>query len=142
MGKINDIWDEIGFVLPHHETFGSKWHTFSGTYPYKYDEALKHSAENALAARRDTFIMACLQERYLQVAQLPWHIEPENIADPMQQQIASALTQIIRAGDRWHNFTLQLCEAIWYGRYANEVKWGVKNIQGVPRMYVADHRPA
>src|ERR1700722_20443200 len=69
------IQDDDGFLLPHFRTFAAVWNTFTRTYRYSWDEAIKHSPTNALTMRRDAFIMGCLQERYLQVAQLPWHLD-------------------------------------------------------------------
>jgi hypothetical protein len=135
------IEDEGGFLLPHFRTFAAVWNAFTQTYRYSWDEAIKHSTTNALAMRRDAFITGCLQERYLQVAQLPWHLEPEDQRDSNQTCISAALTAIIRATDRWHHFTMQLTEAIWYGRFANQVRWEAAPVGGQPRLIVANHFP-
>lgn len=135
------IEDEDGFLLPHFRTFAAIWNTFTRTYRYNWDEAVKHSAANALTMRRDAFVTGCLQERYLQVAQLPWHLEPENANDPNQSTITAALTDILKATDRWHHFTMQLVEAIWYGRFANQIRWDAIPVNGQTRLAVTDHRP-
>ncbi len=77
------IEDAGGFLLPHVRTFAAIWNTFTRTYRYTWDEAIKHSPTNALTMRRDAFVMGCLQERYLQVAQLPWHLDSPHGRDSM-----------------------------------------------------------
>ena len=135
------IEDADGFLLPHYRTFAAVWNTFTQTYRYTWDEAIKHSPANALSMRRDAFITGCLQERYLQVAQLAWHLEPESVGDPDQSAVAAALTDILKATDRWHHFTMQLAEAIWYGRFANQVRWDAAVVNSQTRLVITDHRP-
>lgn len=133
--------DSAGFLLPHHRTFAAVWSAMNDTYYWKYDEAIKHSEENALAMRRDAFIEGVLQERYLQLAGLSWHLEPDDQKDGTQKAVADALDKIVRSTPRWAHFIHQLSEAIWYGRYGNQIKYGSRTIDGVGRMAVLDHRP-
>lgn len=135
------IDDDAGFLLGHQKSFSSIWSSINKTYYWKYDEAIKHSQENVLAMRRDSFIMGCLQERYLQLAMLPFHLEPEDQKDPVQKAVSDEMTRIIKSTKRWTQFVYQHAEAIWYGRYANQVKWGPVSINGKKRLAVIDHRP-
>ena len=130
-----------GFLLPHQRTFSSIFNSYIKGYRSTWDEAIKHSRTNALAMRRDAFILGCLQERYLQVAQLKWHLEPEDQRDPVQKEVAQELTKVIQATKAWHHFTMQLAEAIWYGRFGNQLRWDVKSVAGKKRLVIGDHRP-
>lgn len=130
-----------GMLLPHHRTFGSVFSTVNKSYYHKFDEALRHSQENALVMRRDAFIMGCLQERYLQIAGLGWHLEPEDQKSAVQKAVTDEMDRIIKNTHRWTAFVWQLCEAIWYGRYANQVNWKAIPINGQSRLAIIDHRP-
>lgn len=133
--------DNAGFQLGHHRTFSALYQTMAKAYYWKYDEALKNSEENALAMRRDSFILGCLQERYLQLAELPFHLEPEDQKSRIQKAISDELTKIIKKTNRWTQFVYQLSEAIWYGRYGNQLNWRSVPVNGQPRLAVVDHRP-
>lgn len=133
--------DEQGFLLPTHRTFASVWNSISQTYPYRWDEALKHSSQNALCMVRDAFLMGCLFERIYQLAELPWHLEPENAKDSRQVETTRELTNIVKGTDRWIQFATQIGWTTWYGRYGNQLLWKAKNIDGKPRLCVAKHAP-
>jgi len=121
------IEDAGGFLLPHVRTFAAIWNTFTRTYRYTWDEAIKHSPTNALTMRRDAFVMGCLQERYLQVAQLPWHL------DAMHSLTAQVLNAAQNAAA--HNPTLSSAladannedESVAAGGLTNLLNWIVAN---------------
>lgn len=135
------LTDSGGFLLPHQRTFSAIYNAFSQVYRYTWDEAVKHSPINAMAMRRDAFIMGVLQERYLQLAALPWHIEAEDQKDKTQKAAADDIYKIINATDRWHHMVRYLAEAIWYGRYGAQLRWASKMVAGQERLAIADHRP-
>src|SRR5215469_1320979 len=70
---------EMNLAVPHVLSFnaiiGTAWRTY---YHGRYDEALKHSQENADAMRNDPFIRRIVQERKLGVQSLGWRIEVDN----------------------------------------------------------------
>lgn len=130
-----------GFSLDHHFTFAQILRNLAKSYHWSRDEAIRHSREAALAMRRDAFTMGCLYERYLQLSKLKFHLEPENQRDPVQAAVAGELERIIKNTYRWRLFLWQLCEAIWYGCYANQIKVARRKINGEYRLVVVDHRP-
>lgn len=133
--------DSAGFLLPHYRTFSAVFNQFSKVYRWTSDEAIKHSSVNALAMRRDVFIMGVLRERGLAVVQTPWHIEPEDPKDEVQKDAAGRLTDVIKRTPFLQRMLLNLHEASWYGRYASQVRTGPAKILGQEATIVADHRP-
>src|SRR5208282_704776 len=68
-------------VIPHPLTFGMILNTVWKTYSYRWDEALRHLPENALAMRRDAYIRALLQERKLPTVNRTWQLRPDDPTD-------------------------------------------------------------
>lgn len=137
----DSLMTQSGFSLDHHFTFAQILRNLAKSYHWTRDEAIRHSRESALAMRRDAFTMGCLYERYLQLSKLKFHLEPENQRDPVQAAVAGELERIIKNTYRWRLFLWQLCEAIWYGCYANQIKVDRRKINGEYRLVVVDHRP-
>ena len=135
------IQTDDGWLLPHYRTFSAIFNAVNQTYSYRYDEALKHLPENALAMRRDAFVMALLRERQMQVAQLKGHVEPEDESDPQQVALAARLTKLVKRTPRWHHFTMALVEALWYGRYGVQIRTDRAWVAGRPCTVIADHKP-
>ena len=69
--------DQSGPVIPHPLTFGMVLNIIAKTYSYRWDEALRHLPQNALAMRRDCFIKALLQERKLPTVNRKWQLVPD-----------------------------------------------------------------
>jgi hypothetical protein len=90
---------------------------------------------------RDSFIRGCLNERFLQIAALSWHLEAEDQKSKVQKAVVDEMTKIVANTSRWTPFVWQLCWAIWYGRYANNLKWGPIKINGQTRLGVVGHEP-
>lgn len=128
-------------AIPPERTFGAIATNLARTYLYNSDEARRRSWENSLAMRRDAYVMSLLRERMLPTAQCPWHLEPENGKDAKQQEAAKRLTDVINCTPYLTKFRLQLLEAVWYGKYANQVKWGTFNVNGAPAVGVLEHSP-
>lgn len=135
-----------GFALPPVLTtsaiYRGAYHTFLDE---KYDEALRHNRDNGLAMRRDCWLMALVEERIRKVLGLKWSIEVDNPKDPRQKQVADGITKAIRMTPRLRGFFRQQLWAIFYGRYANQVKWRWKaaDVDGKPNklLTVARHTP-
>jgi phage gp29-like protein len=133
--------EDANFLLGHQRTFAAVYQTFSKQYFYRFDEARIHSEENSKAMRNDAFICALLQERYVQLTSLNWHLEAEDARSNIQAEVTGKLTNIIRATDRWVNLVWTLADAIWYGRMASELRWEAQPVNGENRLCIVDHRP-
>lgn len=108
-----------GLALPHVFSFAAIVGGASKTYWHeRFDEAMRHSRENALAMRRDAYLMSLLQERKLAVAGLPWYLEVPDPRDERQAKVRAALTQACRGVRGFRRMVLAWLEAVWYGRYA------------------------
>lgn len=130
-----------GFALSNVSTFSGLVQAVSKTYRWAFDEALRTSPNDALAMRRDGAIMAMLRERQMPTAQAKWHLEPEDQTDEQQNWIAEQLTHMVAAIPRFSRFRLQLLEAIWFGRYANQFAIGKRIIRGQTRYSIFNHQP-
>jgi len=138
---LNDDFLNRGEVLPHVLSFAAIWNNLSKIYSYRWDEALRHQPENALAMRRDCYIRALLQERAMPTVNRRWQIVGEDRKDPVQKKIAAALTAIVRATPRLKQLLKYLLEATWYGRYGSQVVWRRQRVLGQERWCIARHRP-
>lgn len=139
-GKATEL-KNTGFALHQVSTFSGIVGSVSKSYRWAFDEALRNSPANALAMRRDGTVMALLRERQMPTANSKWHLEPEDPKDPHQQEIAEALTDIVKAIPRFSKFRLQLLEALWFGRYGNQMAIGKRVINGQTRYAVYNHQP-
>lgn len=135
-----------GFALPPVlTTSGLYYGSYKTFLDEKYDEALKHNRDDGLAMKRDCWLMSLLNERIDAVLGLKWSIEVDNPKDPRQKQVADGVTKAIQRTPRLRGFFRQQLQAIWYGRYANQVKWKwqAADIDGKPNrvLTVAKHTP-
>ncbi len=126
----NDILSEKrpdGFAVPHVFTFASLFQGGFKTYfQERWDEALRHHRTNALAMRRDAWLMALLRERKDGTLRLKWHLEPDNDKDMTEKAAAGSMTKVLRSIRRIKRIERACLEALWYGRYAVHMKWGWK----------------
>lgn len=129
------------FAMPHVATFASMWNLASRTYSFRWDEAYKHSQENALAMRRDCFLMGLLNERKYPTAQMPWHLDVDNPTDPNQKAAADYLTTLVKKIPNLQRFLMGLLDALWYGRYGQQIAWKWSTCQGRRVFLPVDHRP-
>jgi hypothetical protein len=119
-----------GYLLPSYRTFAAIYNALSGTYSFRYDEALKRLPADALAMRRDVYIRSLLQERALPTARRKWSVARDDPKDKTQQQLAQKVERAIKQIRRFTNFRRCLVEgAFWYGRYG---------VQRGPLVNVAD----
>jgi hypothetical protein len=128
-------------IVPHVYSFNALYQTYSRTYSYRFDEALRHMPQNALAMRRDVYIEALLQERFLPTSQRNWSIWVPNPADPRQAEVAKCTTNAIRAIPRFNSLRLNLLYAGWYGRYGVHLGLHQRRLDGHVRWTVNTHRP-
>lgn len=133
--------DKDGMLLPHYRTFTSVWNLHSRQYHYRFDEAIRQSPQNALAMRRDAFIMALRQERYYPTANTNWHIETDDDKDPIQQALVKQLTAEVRCTPYLSKLFLSLLEAIWYGRYGSQITPRQETVNGLRVWVVGKHKP-
>ena len=129
-----DVLDQT-MPVPHILTFNSL-NRPDRTYP-PYDEATWDSRRNAIRMRNDLAIWECVEARQVAVAQLPWHLEPENDKDPKQVELVNTLTKIIERTWRFDEFRRVLQEAIWYGRSACQCGFSWDYVDG-QRVMVQD----
>jgi hypothetical protein len=123
-GPIDDM------ALPHVVTFASMIGGGNRTYWHQWDEAMRHSHENALAARREPFIMRLLDERKEAVVKSKWHLEVDIERDRWQKFTKELLTKVLKGIPRFKRYRRQLQEAVWYGRYGVQHRCGWGQVDG------------
>lgn len=117
------------FEIPHVFTFGSIMSGGWATYFHDHwDEAMKHRRENALAMKRDAFLMGLMRERFDATLSLRSHVEPDNEKDPTEKATAQAIQKAVKQIRRLRRIKRQALWAIWYGRAGVQLKWGWKTI--------------
>lgn len=129
------------YAVPHQFSFSSIFNNGQELYRYYFDEAVRHSRENALAMRRDCVIYHAVRARQMPTAELAWHLDPEDETDPAQVECAQGLTKILERMPRWVDFNRILLEAIWYGRYAAQVVYRWDYSGGSKKLIPVDHLP-
>jgi len=112
-------------VMPTVHTFQGIVSTIAKTFRSP-DEALKHSLDNARYMRNDIGVMECLEQRMRSVALLDWHIEVDGPDLPHHKALQERMTNILRATRNFTKYRYTLSEAIWYGRYAIQHRFGWK----------------
>lgn len=118
-----------GLDLPNVLTFGSLYQGAAYTYNHLWDEAMRHSRQNAMAMRRDGWLMGLLSERADETLEKKWHLEPDNPKDPWQRTVADGTTKIVKSIHRFQEMRRYLLEgALWYGRYGANVRWKWKDM--------------
>ena len=109
-------------VLLFSSVLGSGWKRF---YQERYDEALRHNRNDAMAMRRDCILKGLLEERIRGTATLNFHLEVPNLKNPIERGIRDGLQRAVDL--TWHGRSMLfwLMEALWYGRSAAslEVDW-------------------
>jgi phage gp29-like protein len=132
--KIDGMPPNLGaYPIGHAATFQSI--NTSGAKVYReYDEAIKHSLDNARYMRNDCGIMECLESRQRCVALLDWEIEPEDPESQDQQALADEMTKIVKRIRRFTEYRRVLLEAIWYGKYAIQHQYGYEMVGSKMRL--------
>jgi hypothetical protein len=127
--------------VAHYQTFSQYVNAVSRVYRWRFDEALRHNRENALALRRDPVVMDALRSRQIPTAQLAWHLEAENEEDTRQAEAVDVLTDIIRSIPRFQQLKMHLLEALWWGRYGVRLLYQWDFSRGKKRLVVRDFFP-
>jgi phage gp29-like protein len=127
-------------VLPHVISFTGLISTISKVYRPS-DNALQASWENAKYMLNDCSIMECLEQRTRSTALLNWHLEPEDETDPKQKALAEELTSIIEETPRFMQYRESLLRALWFGKYANKMRYRWKTVQGKQRICIDKWEP-
>lgn len=129
------------FILPHHEAFSSVWNLNARTYRYTFDEAIRHSRQNAEAYRRDPVVYEALRARQMPTAGLEWHLEARNEDDPLDQDHAKKCREAIEETPNLQQLLMYLLEALWYGRYGASLTYAWDYGAGYRRAVVKHHNP-
>lgn len=115
---------ESGFpvspVIMFSSVLGSGWRTY---WHDRWDEAMRHGREQALAMKRDAFLMGLMQERRFATSSLKCHVEVDDKRDPRQKAIADGLQKTVHATPRFRKLCAYLLWCVWYGRYGAALKW-------------------
>ncbi len=114
-------WPEDGLAIPQvyqvAALMGGAWHTY---WQSSWDEARKQDRQHALAMENDIHYAGLLQERYLSLLTLKWHVGVDNEKDARQKALKGALERIVRATPFLGQCRLSTAQAIWFGRAANQ----------------------
>ncbi len=121
-------------------TFAGIATSLARTY-YPSDEALRHSWENARYMRNDLVVTEPLEHRQRTCALLDWFVEPEDPQDREAQQLASEVERLLRRIPRFVQLRENLLHAIWYGRYAVQLRYEWKRIGGALRLVPVQWKP-
>jgi len=136
--------EAAGLSLPHSWTFVARVGGGNNTYWHdRWDEALRHSREDAEVMRRDAFLMSLLEERKRSVHQLPWELEIPDEKDRFQVEVRDGLTKAIRSIPHLPYVLWWWLDAVWYGRTAVQFLWGWDRgtVQGRRTLRVLDCAP-
>lgn len=130
-----------GQSVPHFLQFSSLVQTAARTYRYTFDEALKHSRQNAQAMWRDAVIFDAVRSRQMPTAALSWHIEPRDETNPAEQEAREIVTAVIERIPNFQRFKMHLLDAVFFGRVAVEMTMKWDWVKGRRVQTVADYVP-
>lgn len=122
--------------LMHTYTFASLWNSTAKTYSWRWDEAYRRSREDAVAMRRDCFLMALLFERKYPTAQMPWHIEPDDKKNTKQMAVADYIKSCVDTLPNVPEMLMLGLEDLWYGRSGIQMLWTQKTVKGMTSLVV------
>ncbi len=130
--------DADGMLLPQFRTFQSLFNLFSKTYATRWDEAVRHGHENAVAMKNDTYFRALMAERLDPLGLWDWTVkadgDPLNPKDPRSEEkakIARMLEAECRATPDLMKFRRHLGWSAWYGRVGNQAAYGIDPENGL-----------
>jgi hypothetical protein len=131
------------YAVPPHLTKISLINLIARSYRWTYDEALKHSRENAVAMLRDTEIREALETRFMQTVQLEWYLEPQDETDQKQVDAAKKITEVIKKTPYLQDLFKTLLWGIWFGRAgaALTYKYDYSHADKQRRTVVKNHYP-
>lgn len=147
LGQANPERNKMEWILPNwgaypvsHVTSFQSLMTSAARVYRQYDEALKHSLDNARYMRNDCGIMECLEARQRCVSLLNWHLEPEDDKSHDQKELCAELTKVLKRIRRFVEYQNNLLHATWFGKYAIQHTYGWQNIGGKMRLMPAGER--
>lgn len=130
------------YAIPHIVTFSGIIRGAYRTYFHRmWDEAQKADREDALAMRRDAFLMGLMQERKLAACSLKWHLTVDDEYDRNQLKVKDHLTKCLKATPRLQQLIYYLLDAVWYGRYGSQLIWKWKDIDSIRSLCIGRHLP-
>jgi phage gp29-like protein len=109
-------------AVPHILSFSGLASSVARVYR-NADEAIRDSLSNARFMRNDIGIMECLEGRQRCVAELAWHIEPEDDKSTEQKELCGEVTKLLTRIRRFSELRRCLMESIWYGRAGIQLAW-------------------
>src|SRR5262245_16919601 len=101
-------------------TYNALLNTFSKTFDFRYDEAMRVDPQFALKVRRDPFLRALLQERLMPLTRWKWSLKPPDQKAKDQLDRAAWYEAVIRKTPHFSKQQLYLGHAAWYGRYGSQ----------------------
>jgi len=153
-------------AVPHIFTVSGRYGMVASMYTNHHDEALYHDPAAARIMRNEVAIMECLEARMRSIALLPWHIQPifpekkkskdinkQLLEDDMKkrlkpvesrwssEELASKLTEILHHTPFFTKLRYSLSDALWYGRYGAEIKYGSRRIGNDYRTIIRNWSP-
>lgn len=129
------------YIFPHLDQFAAVWNTQSRVYRYTFDEALRHSRQNAVAYRRDPVVYEALRARQMPTAGCEWHLEPRNDFDPLEVEHAKRCRDAVEDTPNLQQLLMYLLEAVWFGRYGASLAYEWDYSQGYRRVVPTGHYP-
>lgn len=129
------------YSVPHFLTFNAIVRSVARAHLHTFDEAVKNSRQHALAMRNDPVLTGALHLRQRPVAQLSWHLTPQDETDPVEQEAARINTMVIEQIPRFQKMKMNLLDALWYGRAAVEIAYEWRMWKGRQILFIRDHIP-
>lgn len=114
-------------LVAHVDTFINRYSSIASVYR-DADEALIDDRDNARYMRNDLGIRECIDSRQRSVSLLGWHLQPEDDKSEDQTTFCSMLEKIIRKISHFTEYRWSCQNAIWYGKYGIQHRWGVQVI--------------
>lgn len=132
-----------GFQISHHDTFQQLYQSVNKTYWVRYDEALKHSRENARVMENDTMLYSLCQRRFIPTCILTHQIETDDPDNPEQAAISRRISRMLNKIKRFHFLKRQLNSGNWQGHAGVQLFWEKIQVDGatamVPRRWLPIH---
>lgn len=129
------------YSVPQFLTFSSLVRSAAKAFLYSSDEALRDSQRNARAMRRDPVLIGALRGIQRPVAQLSWHITPDDETNPAEAEAAKLVEYCVKRIPKFQKMKMQLLEAIWFGKYAVELTYEWRTYKGEQKLFVRDFEP-
>jgi hypothetical protein len=142
-----DALFERGWIIPSARSMSGVANTFARVYSPRFDEAIRHYAENARSMRNDTFLTALMLERTRPLLNWKWEIildddnPREAKTDPAAEEIRQMLASIVGRTHRFHEMREYLTDYLWYGRYGSQILYGDENVGGYRHRVIVAHEP-